>query len=65
MLKIKSVIEARGWTAIRLTAALEQVGNTVHPITVQNWIDGKFAPNLENARAIAAALGCTVDDLFE
>ena len=58
--KLRELRKARGMTQ----AALAKAAN-VHRITIAKYESGKVDPTLESAERIAAALGCTVNDLIE
>ena len=41
-------------------AAITGINNS----SISNYEDGKHYPNANNARKLADALGCTIDDLY-
>ncbi len=51
--------EIKGWSRAHLAALAE-----IHPNYVERLEDGDSCPTIPVARRLAAALGCTVDDLF-
>lgn len=55
---LKKIMEETGTTA----AALAKRGGFSKG-AVSAWVNGKYEPSAENVEAIAAILGCSVDDL--
>lgn len=55
---IRELREARGWTQLRLAI---EVGVT--PVTVYNWERGRYEPKASQFRALARALGVSMDDI--
>lgn len=37
----------------------------ISPSTISEWRKGKYLPNTQTLRKIAAVLDCTIDDLIE
>ena len=60
---LPALLEQRNWKAVHLVAALSDAGYDVSITSVQNWLDGRFTPRVDIARAIADALGISLDDL--
>lgn len=58
--RIKQLREARGMTQFELAEA-----SGIHRVTIARYEIGDIGISLENAAKIAAALGCTVNDLIE
>ncbi len=58
MRTIRELREARGWTQLRLAI---EVGVT--PVTVYNWERGRYEPKASQFRALARALGVSMDDI--
>ena len=55
---IRELREAQGWTQLRLAI---EVGVT--PVTVYNWERGRYEPKASQFRALARALGVSMDDI--
>ena len=58
MRTIRELREARGWTQLRLAI---EVGVT--PVTVYNWERGRYEPKASQFRALARALGVSMDNI--
>ena len=58
--RIKQLRETRGLTQNELAEA-----SGIHRVTIARYEIGDIGISLENATKIAAALGCTVNDLIE
>jgi len=57
-------LEARGWKAPHLCAALFDRGIEVGSRTVERWLEDECRPRSEILPHIAAILDCTIDDMF-
>lgn len=65
-LLIRNLLDAKGWSANHLAAALYDRGFEIHPITIQRWVDGKNEPRgVALTATIADIFECGVHDLFE
>jgi len=64
VMKIKR-LKIREWCAIR-ELTLKDVAKTVgrSQKTIQNWIDGKTMPDLDDAIKLAQLFKCEVQDLY-
>lgn len=60
MKKIRTLREAKGWTQGMLAGKLG-----VTESTVCNYEKGKREPDIETLKKLAAALGCTIDELVK
>ena len=58
--RIKLIREACGLTQFELSER-----TCIHRVTIARYETGDIGISLENAAKIAAALGCTVNDLIE
>ncbi len=58
MKTIRVLREERGWTQLELAHRLK-----VTPATVYNWERGRYEPKASQFRALARALGVSMDDI--
>ena len=59
MNKIKQIRERKNLTQVELAKELNMTQGIV-----SSWENGRYSPSIDTARKIAAALGCTMDELF-
>lgn len=57
-------MERKAWKPVHLAAALSDQGLDCHPLTIQRYMSGEREPKASMVRAIAAALGVDVAELF-
>ena len=62
---LKRKMAELGLTAEQLAARIQTAGGDTTYGTVQGWISGRRTPSLGSARFLAAALGCTTDELYD
>jgi len=58
-MNIKALRVEKGWTQAELATRAE-----THISAIGHWERGLRVPTAENARKMADALGCTLDDIF-
>jgi transcriptional regulator with XRE-family HTH domain len=58
MKTLRELREAKDWSQAKLAAQLD-----ISPSTVFNWESGRSEPRFSQARAVAALLGVSLDDL--
>jgi transcriptional regulator with XRE-family HTH domain len=65
-LTLKGFREAAGLSRRELMFRLRDLGGDTTPAerTIQRWEDGLTAPDADDIAALAAVLGCEVQDLF-
>lgn len=61
--RLTEALAERDWKPVQLAAAMAERGVDVFPTNVDRWMAGTVTPRLETARAIADALGMTLDEL--
>ncbi|GIH26000.1 hypothetical protein Aph01nite_43100 [Acrocarpospora phusangensis] len=56
--------ERQGLTIANLADRCEQAGQRIHHTTIYRWENGTFWPTAPRLKALAEALGVSIDDLL-
>ncbi len=57
------LMEAQGLTPEALATRMQGDGATITASAIRSWLSGDRTPTFANAKALATALGCSLDDL--
>ena len=61
---LRRLLQAENLTPEALAFRMQSSGTQVTAGAIRGWLSGDRTPNLANARALAAALNCSLDSLF-
>lgn len=60
---LPGLMEAQSLTPEALATRMQASGTTVTASAIRSWLSGDRTPNFPNAKALAKALGCSLDAL--
>jgi len=61
---LRRIMAAQELTAEGLLIRLHAAGHPIGFRTIESWMNGHRTPSMANARALASALGCSIDELI-
>lgn len=61
---LKQAMAQKGFTPVKLAAALEDDGCPTSPLTINRWLKGANQPRLAHAEALCRVLGIPAEELL-
>jgi transcriptional regulator with XRE-family HTH domain len=63
-LRLRAVLEARGWTSRELAARLTQAGLPIGPRGIDSWLRARTAPAVKDLPTLCRVFGVGYDELL-
>lgn len=62
--KLQKLMRDRSWDAVQLAAAVSSMGGSIHPVTIQRWLDDGRTPHSASIYIVAKALNVAPSELM-